>query len=94
LSPDKPFFLYFAPGAAHSPHHAPKRIDKFPLPVRHGLRGDPRADLSRQKELGHCVPADTQRRPGNPIGTPDSARPQASVPAAGFTRTRVTHCPR
>ncbi|MFN8256741.1 MAG: arylsulfatase [Bacteroidales bacterium] len=24
LSPDKPFFLYFAPGATHAPHHVPK----------------------------------------------------------------------
>ena len=23
LSPDRPFFLYFAPGAAHAPHHVP-----------------------------------------------------------------------
>ncbi len=24
LTPDKPFFVYFAPGATHAPHHAPK----------------------------------------------------------------------
>ena len=24
VAPQKPFFLYFAPGAAHAPHHAPK----------------------------------------------------------------------
>ena len=24
LAPDKPFFLYYAPGAAHAPHHVPK----------------------------------------------------------------------
>ena len=24
VAPDKPFFLYFAPGAMHSPHHVPK----------------------------------------------------------------------
>jgi len=24
LTPDKPFFTYFAPGATHAPHHAPK----------------------------------------------------------------------
>ena len=30
LAPDKPFFLYYAPGAAHAPHHAPKEwIAKF-----------------------------------------------------------------
>ena len=30
LAPDKPFFTYFAPGATHAPHHAPKDwIDKY-----------------------------------------------------------------
>jgi arylsulfatase len=30
LAPDKPFFLYYAPGAAHAPHHAPKELrDRF-----------------------------------------------------------------
>jgi arylsulfatase A-like enzyme len=30
LAPDKPFFLYYAPGACHAPHHAPKEwIEKF-----------------------------------------------------------------
>lgn len=30
ISPDKPWFLYFAPGAMHSPHHAPKEyVDRF-----------------------------------------------------------------
>ena len=24
LAPDKPFFMYFAPGAMHAPHHVPK----------------------------------------------------------------------
>ena len=30
LMPDKPFFVYFAPGATHAPHHVPKEwIDKY-----------------------------------------------------------------
>lgn len=30
LAPDKPFFLYFAPGATHAPHHVPKEwADKY-----------------------------------------------------------------
>ena len=24
IAPDKPFFMYFAPGATHAPHHVPK----------------------------------------------------------------------
>ena len=30
LMPDKPFFLYFAPGATHAPHHVPTEwADKY-----------------------------------------------------------------
>ena len=30
LAPDKPFFIYFAPGATHAPHHVPKEwADKY-----------------------------------------------------------------
>ena len=35
LLPDKPFFVYFAPGATHAPHHVPKEwIDKVQGQVR------------------------------------------------------------
>ena len=27
LTPEKPFFMYYAPGATHAPHHVPKGID-------------------------------------------------------------------
>ena len=30
LMPDKPFFIYFAPGATHAPHHVPTEwSDKY-----------------------------------------------------------------
>ena len=30
IAPDKPFFLYYCPGAGHAPHHAPKEwADKY-----------------------------------------------------------------
>ncbi len=30
LTPDKPFFMYFAPGATHTPHHVPREwADKY-----------------------------------------------------------------
>ncbi len=31
IAPDKPFFLYYCPGAAHAPHHVPEGVDR---PVR------------------------------------------------------------
>ena len=37
IAPDKPFFAYYAPGAAHAPHHAPKEwIAKFKGQFDHG----------------------------------------------------------
>ena len=46
--PDKPFFMYFAPGATHAPHHVPDGVvGQVQGPVRPGLgraaRGDVRA---------------------------------------------------
>ena len=60
IAPDKPFFLYVAPGANHSPHHAPKEwIDKFKGQFDEGWDAYRKATLKRQKELG-VVPADTE----------------------------------
>ncbi|MGW9568054.1 arylsulfatase [Prescottella equi] len=60
LTPDKPFFLYFAPGATHAPHHVPQRWAE-----RYRGRFDDGWDVlrerifARQKELG-VVPADAE----------------------------------
>jgi arylsulfatase A-like enzyme len=38
VAPEKPFFLYYAPGACHAPHHVPKGLDrKVSGPLRHGI---------------------------------------------------------
>ena len=51
IAPDKPFFLYYCPGAAHAPHHAPKEwADKYKGQVRHGLRGLPRGRVRAAEE--------------------------------------------
>ncbi len=69
LAPDKPFFLYYAPGAAHAPHHAPKDwIDRFKGRFDMGYEAMRDETLARQKQLG-LVPADTELPPLNPIGT-------------------------
>lgn len=60
IAPDKPFFLYVAPGANHSPHHAPQEwIDKFKGKFDQGWDAYREATLERQKKLG-VVPADTK----------------------------------
>ena len=60
IAPDKPFFLYVAPGANHSPHHAPKEwIDKFKGEFDGGWDAYREATIARQKKLG-VVPQDTK----------------------------------
>jgi len=72
IAPDKPFFLYYAPGACHAPHHAPRQwIDRFRGRFDMGYEAIRGQTLARQKELG-IVPADTELPPLNPIGTPET----------------------
>lgn len=60
ISPDKPFYLYVAPGANHSPHHAPKEwIEKFKGQFDDGWDAYREATLARQIKLG-VVPANTK----------------------------------
>ncbi len=63
LSPDKPFFMYFAPGAAHAPHHVPAEWrDKYKGKFDQGWDKVREETLERQKKLG-IVPADTKLAP-------------------------------
>jgi arylsulfatase A-like enzyme len=72
LAPGKPFFLYYAPGAAHSPHHAPKEwIERYAGKFDMGYEAIRAQTLARQKEMG-IVPPDTDLPPVNPIGTPET----------------------
>ena len=58
LIPDKPFFVYFAPGAAHAPHHVPKEwADKYKGKFDDGWDKLREATFARQKKLG-VIPAD------------------------------------
>ncbi len=71
VAPDKPFFLYYAPGACHAPHHAPREwIDRFKGRFDMGYEALREQTLARQKEMG-IVPPDAEVPPINPIGTPD-----------------------
>jgi arylsulfatase len=63
LMPDKPFFVYYAPGATHAPHHvAPEWIEKYRGKFAHGWDVQREQTLERQKELG-VVPADAELTP-------------------------------
>ncbi len=53
MTPDKPFFVYFATGATHAPHHVPKEwADKYQGPVRQGLGPGPRRNARAPEEAG------------------------------------------
>jgi len=58
LMPDKPFFMYFAPGATHAPHHVPKEwIEKYKGKFDGGWDKLREETFARQKKLG-VIPAD------------------------------------
>src|SRR5258705_12008071 len=60
LAPDKPFFLYFAPGATHAPHHVPKDwVGKYKGKFDRGWDKLREATFARQKMLG-VIPPDCQ----------------------------------
>jgi arylsulfatase len=60
LVPDKPFFMYWAPGATHAPHHVPKEwSDKYKGKFDGGWDTLREQIIARQKELG-VVPADAE----------------------------------
>jgi arylsulfatase len=60
VAPDKPFFLYFAPGAAHAPHHVPKEwADRYKGQFDDGWDAYREKVFTRQKELG-IVPKDAE----------------------------------
>ncbi len=63
VASDKPFFLWFAPGATHAPHHAPRDwIDRFKGQFDGGWDLYREEAFRRQKALG-VVPADAELTP-------------------------------
>jgi arylsulfatase len=63
LTPDKPFFMYFAPGATHAPHHVPQQyIDKWKGKFDAGWDAMRQQILDRQIAKG-IVPKGTKLAP-------------------------------
>ena len=63
LMPEKPFFVYFAPGATHAPHHVPKEwADKYRGRFADGWDVQREKTFARQKELG-VIPTDAELTP-------------------------------
>jgi arylsulfatase A-like enzyme len=80
LMPDKPFFVYYAPGATHAPHHVPAEWSaRYKGKFDQGWDAVREESLARQKQLG-VVPQDaelTARPPEIPAWdeTPEAMRP-------------------
>src|SRR5262249_19729781 len=65
-APDKPFFVYYATGATHSPHHVPKPwADKYKGRFDQGWDKLREETFERQKRLG-VIPADAKLTPRDP----------------------------
>ncbi len=63
FAPDKPFLMYWAPGAAHGPHHIFKEwADKYKGKFDTGWDAYRERVFKRQKEIG-WIPADTKLTP-------------------------------
>ena len=66
LMPDKPFFVYFAPGATHAPHHVPREwADKYKGAFADGWDAQRERTFARQQALG-VIPAETELTPRHP----------------------------
>ena len=63
ITPDQPFFMYWAPGASHGPHHIFKEwADKYKGKFDNGWDVMRTEIFARQKELG-WIPRDTKLTP-------------------------------
>jgi arylsulfatase len=88
VAPEKPFFLYYAPGACHAPHQAPKEwIDRFEGRFDIGYEAMREQTLANQKKLG-IVPEGTELPPINPIGTPETRKGPEGKPFPELDYTR------
>ncbi len=60
VAPNKPFFMYFAPGAMHAPHHVTKEwVDKYEGQFDDGWDAYREKVFAKQKEMG-LVPQDAE----------------------------------
>ena len=70
IAPEKPWFMYFCPGAGHAPHHVFKEwADKYKGKFDQGYEAIRSDILARQKEMS-ILPEDTELSPINPHGEP------------------------
>jgi arylsulfatase A-like enzyme len=67
VAPERPFFMYFCPGANHAPHHSPKEwADRYEGVFDEGYEKIREQILAQQKRMG-IVPEATELSPINPL---------------------------
>ena len=67
IAPNKPWLMYFCPGANHAPHHCPKEwADKYKGKFDMGYEKYREMVLPKMKEMG-IVPENTELTPVNPM---------------------------
>ena len=77
VAPDKPFFLYYAFGAGHAPHHVPKEwADKYKGKFDMGYEAYCELVFENQKKLG-ILPGGAELSPINPYGDLKGPKGQA-----------------
>lgn len=66
LAPDRPFFVYYAPGATHAPHHVPREwADRYRGKFDQGWDRLREETFARQKQLG-VIPPECELTPRHP----------------------------
>ena len=80
IAPDKPFFMYFCPGAGHAPHHIfQEEADKYKGAFDMGWDEYRETVFANQKKLGHLLRrhrdvAARPRRAGLGLAAPTTRR--------------------
>ncbi|MDI9915029.1 arylsulfatase [Rhodococcus sp. IEGM 1379] len=88
IAPDRPVFLYYAPGCAHAPHQVPREwADRYQGRFDAGYEAMREEILVRQKEMG-LIPQDTELPTMNPIGTSATRTGPDGVPFPPLDDTR------
>ncbi len=87
VNPEKPWFMYFCPGAGHAPHHVWKEwADKYQGKFDEGYEAIRAGILANQKELG-LLGEQVELSAINPHGEPDVVSPTGVPwPATDFVR--------
>jgi arylsulfatase len=89
ISPDRPFMMFWAPGTAHAPHHAPTSITTRASSTWAGTRRAMRSSRTRSRR------ASSRPAPSSPLAQPTSRPGTPSRPRRrGCTRAKWRPSPR